>query len=72
MMKQLAGCKRWLAPTAPDAPNHASALELNGEGYFFYHRGAENDGSYHRRSACFDELKFRQDGTIEPVVYTRD
>lgn len=64
--------KGLLAPDAPDAPNHASAIEFNGEWYFFYHRGDVNDGSFYRRSACFDKMVFREDGTIEPIVYSLD
>ncbi len=59
-----------LAPDAPDAPNHASAVEFKGEWYFFYHRGDVNGGSYHRRSACFEKMTFRADGSIEPIVYS--
>ncbi|WP_372796554.1 family 43 glycosylhydrolase [Pontiella sp.] len=64
--------KGLLAPDAPNAPNHASAIEFNGEWYFFYHRGDVNDGSFHRRSACFDKMEFNDDGTIKPIVYTLD
>ncbi|MDF7808358.1 family 43 glycosylhydrolase [Pontiellaceae bacterium B12219] len=71
-LPQYAEMKGLLAPAAPDAPNHASVIEFNGEWYFFYHRGDVNDGSFHRRSACFDKMTFRKDGTIEPVVYTLD
>ena len=61
-----------LAPDAPDAPNHASVIEFNGEWFFFYHRGDVNEGSYFRRSACFEKMTFREDGSIEPIVYTKD
>ncbi len=61
-----------LAPDAPGAPNHASAIEFKGEWYFFYHRGDVNEGTFHRRSACFDKMFFHKDGTIEPVIYTLD
>ncbi len=71
-LPQYAEYKGLLAPAAPDAPNHASAIEFKGEWYFFYHRGDVNDGSFHRRSACFDKMTFREDGTIEPIVYTLD
>jgi beta-xylosidase len=59
-----------LAPNAPNAPNHASAIAFKGEWYFFYHRGDVNEGSFHKRSACYEKMKFREDGTIEPIVYT--
>jgi hypothetical protein len=71
-LPQFAEPKGLLAPDAPDAPNHASVIEFKGTWYFFYHRGDVNDGSFHRRSACFDQMTFREDGTIEPVVYTLD
>jgi len=61
-----------LAPNSPTSPNHASVIEFNGEWYFFYHRGDVNGGSQHRRSVCFEKMSFREDGTIEPIVYTLD
>lgn len=61
-----------LAPDSPRSPNHTSVIEFNGEWYLFYHRGDVNHGSKHRRSVCFEKLTFREDGTIEPVVYTLD
>jgi len=61
-----------LAPNSPDSPNHASVIEFKGEWYFFYHRGDVNQGSSHRRSACYEKMTFREDGTIEPIVYTLD
>jgi arylsulfatase A-like enzyme len=69
-LPQYATFKGELAPFAPSSPNHASAIEFKGQWYFFYHRGDVNSGSGCRRSACFDKMTFRQDGTIEPVVYT--
>lgn len=61
-----------LAPDAPKAPNHASAIEFEGEWYFFYHRGDVNNGSFFQRSSCFDKMHFNEDGTIQPIVYTID
>ncbi|MEP0366333.1 MAG: family 43 glycosylhydrolase [Cyclobacteriaceae bacterium] len=61
-----------LAPNAPKAPNHASVVEYKGQWYFFYHRGDVNGGSFFRRSACFEKMIFREDGTIEPIIYTLD
>ncbi len=58
-----------LAPDAPNAPNHASVIEFKDQWYFFYHRGDVNEGSFHRRSACFEKMVFREDGIIEPIVY---
>lgn len=70
-LPQFAESKGELAPNAPESPNHASAVEFKGEWYFFYHRGDVNgSGSRYRRSACFDKMTFRPDGTIEPIKYT--
>ncbi|MDF7802081.1 carbohydrate-binding protein [Pontiellaceae bacterium B1224] len=59
-----------LAPSAPTAPNHASAIEFNGKWWFFYQRGDVNSGTNHRRSSCVDEMHFNSDGTIQQIVYT--
>ncbi len=61
-----------LAPNSPESPNHTSAIEFNGEWYLFYHRGDVNHGNRYKRSVCFDKMTFREDGTIEPIVYTLD
>lgn len=58
-----------LAPDAPQAPNHTSALEFKGQWYFFYHRGDVNEGSFHQRSACYEKMFFNEDGTIQPIHY---
>ncbi len=71
-LPQYAEMKGELAPNSPSSPNHTSAIEFKGEWYLFYHRGDVNHGSTYRRSACFDKMTFREDGTIEPVVYTLD
>ncbi len=68
-MPEYAALKGGLAPSAPKAPNHASAIEFKGQWYFFYHRGDVNQGTVHRRSACVDKMTFNEDGTIQPVVY---
>ncbi|MDC1470058.1 family 43 glycosylhydrolase [Flavobacteriaceae bacterium] len=61
-----------LAPNSPESPNHTSAIEFNNQWYLFYHRGDVNHGSRYKRSVCFDKMTFREDGTIEPIVYTLD
>jgi hypothetical protein len=71
-LPQYAEFKGVLAPDSPHSPNHTSVIEFNGEWYLFYHRGDVNHGNEFRRSVCFDKLTFREDGTIEPVVYTLD
>ncbi|MDO6769376.1 MULTISPECIES: family 43 glycosylhydrolase [Cellulophaga] len=69
-LPQYAELKGELAPNAPNAPNHTSAIEFKDEWYFFYHRGDVNEGSFHKRSACFDKMSFNKDGTIVPIKYT--
>jgi hypothetical protein len=69
-LPKYATLKGVLAPDAPMAPNHTSVIEFNGEWYFFYHRGDVNEGSFHKRSACFEKMKFQEDGIIDPIVYT--
>ncbi|MDO6802464.1 family 43 glycosylhydrolase [Wenyingzhuangia sp. 1_MG-2023] len=71
-LPQYAMPKGKLAPDAPNAPNHASVIEFKKEWYFFYHRGDVNEGSFHKRSTCFDKMKFREDGTIETIIYAID
>jgi hypothetical protein len=71
-LPQYAELKGELCPNSPSSPNHTSAIEFKGEWYLFYHRGDVNHGSNCRRSACFDKMTFRKDGTIVPVVYTLD
>ena len=71
-LPQYAELKGVLAPNSPRSPNHTSGIEFYGQWYLFYHRGDVNHGSNYRRSACFDKMTFREDGTIEPVVYILD
>ena len=71
-LPEYADFKGELAPNSPDSPNHTSTIEFKGQWYLFYHRGDVNHGNRFRRSACFDKMTFREDGTIEPVVYTLD
>ncbi|MBU3011297.1 family 43 glycosylhydrolase [Polaribacter vadi] len=69
-LPQYATLKGELAPDAPNAPNHASVIEFKNNWYFFYHRGDINDGSFHKRSTCFEKMTFREDNTIMPIIYT--
>lgn len=71
-LPHFATLKGELAPDSPSSPNHTSVVEFNDEWYFFYHRGDVNDGSNHTRSACFEKMTFREDGTIVPIIYTLD
>ena len=71
-LPEYADFKGELAPNSPESPNHTSAIEFNNQWYLFYHRGDVNHGSRYKRSVCFDKMTFREDGTIEPIVYTLD
>lgn len=64
--------KGLLAPDAPTSPNHASAIEFDGQWYFFYHRGDVNSGTNHRRSTCYDKMTFNEDGSLKVIEYTLD
>ncbi|CAH8281490.1 glycosyl hydrolase family 43 [Mariniflexile fucanivorans] len=70
--KPYAEFKGYITVEQRDAPVHMSAIEFKNQWYFFYQRGDVNKGTFHRRSACFDKMTFREDGTIEPIVYTLD
>lgn len=59
-----------ITPAQKDAPAHNSFIEFNNQWYIFYQRGDVNEGTYHRRSACFDKIYFNEDGTIKPIEYT--
>lgn len=52
--------------------NRPAALDFQGKSYFFYHNGALAGGGSHRRSVCLNSLYYRSDGTIEPIVMTRE
>lgn len=54
-----------------EAPVHMSVIEFKGEWYFFYQRGDVNNGSFHRRSACYEKMEFNADGTIKTIEYTK-
>lgn len=54
-----------------EAPVHMSVIEFKGEWYFFYQRGDVNNGSFHRRSACYEKMEFNADGTIKAIEYTK-
>ena len=71
-LPKYADFKGELAPNSPKSPNHTSVIEFNNQWYLFYHRGDVNNGSRYKRSVCFDKMNFREDGTIEPIVYTLD
>lgn len=64
--------KGFITPDQRDAPAHNSVIEFKGKWYLFYQRGDVNEGTFHRRSACFDEIHFNDDHSIVPVIYTLD
>ena len=70
--EQYAEFKGFITKHQKDAPTHMSAIEFKDQWYFFYQRGDVNDGTFHRRSACFDKMDFNEDGTIVPIEYTLD
>lgn len=68
--KKYAEFKGYITPEQRDAPVHMSAIEFKNQWYFFYQRGDVNEGSFFRRSACYEKMIFNQDGTIQPINYT--
>jgi hypothetical protein len=51
--------------------NHQSIIDFKGRSYFIYHNGALSaDAGSFRRSVCVDELKYNNDGTIQPIRMT--
>ncbi|MDR2673736.1 MAG: family 43 glycosylhydrolase [Opitutaceae bacterium] len=50
--------------------SHGSVVEFKGGWYIFYHT-RDLSGKNHRRSVCFDALKFDENGRIIPVRATR-
>lgn len=55
---------------------HPSVNEYKGEWYFFYHDGSYmlngEPGGDCRRQVCVENLHFRKDGTIEPIILTQE
>lgn len=54
----------------------AGIVEFKGQWYMFYHNGAiqrpvDGGGSF-RRSVCVDYMYYNPDGTIKPVIQTRE
>jgi hypothetical protein len=47
--------------------NHHSIVELSGKWYLFYHDAQISGGKTHLRNIKVVELKYRDDGTIEPI-----
>jgi beta-xylosidase len=55
---------------------HPAVIEFKGQWYFFYHDGSTAlngiPGGDCRRSVCLEHLFFNPDGTIQPIVQTRE
>ena len=49
---------------------HQAIVEFNGKSYIFYHNAKLEGGGEFRRSVAVDELRYRSDGTIEPIAQT--
>lgn len=56
--------------TASSDTNHMAVFDFKGKTYFVYHNGMLPGGSGHRRSASVTELKFNEDGSIQPILET--
>ena len=50
--------------------NHPGIIDYKGKTYLFYHNGALPGGHGFNRSVCVDEVKFNNDGTIQPMKMT--
>jgi hypothetical protein len=55
---------------------HPAVIEFKNQWYFFYHDGSTTlkgmPGGDCRRSVCLEYLYFNPDGTIQPIVQTRE
>lgn len=52
--------------------NHHSIVEFKGKWYLFYHDSTLSGGKTHLRCVKVTELKYREDGTIEPISAYRE
>ncbi len=59
-----------MEPTATSNTNHPAVFDFKGKTYFVYHNGSLPGGNGYRRSACITELKFLDDGSVEPMKET--
>ena len=60
-----------LMPTQGNAfTNHPGIIDFKGKTYFFYHNGALPGGGGFTRSVCVEQVKFKSDGTIQPMNMT--
>lgn len=47
--------------------NHPAVIDFKGKTYFIYHNGSLPGGNGGNRSVCIQELKFKEDGSIEKM-----
>ncbi len=59
-----------MQPTATSNTNHPAVFDFQGKTYMIYHNGSMPGGNGYRRVACIAELKFNEDGSVEPVMET--
>ncbi|WP_339248112.1 family 43 glycosylhydrolase [Paenibacillus sp. FSL F4-0243] len=60
----------FLEPTGCST-THGSVVEFKDQWYLFYHNQAIS-GEGNLRSVCIDYLEFNEDGTIKPVIQTKE
>ncbi|MBQ2345884.1 MAG: alpha/beta fold hydrolase [Kiritimatiellae bacterium] len=51
---------------------HGGNIEFKGRSYMFYHNGALPGGGGFKRSACVEEFKWNEDGTIPFIPQTKE
>ncbi len=59
-----------MPPAATSNTNHMAVFDFKGKTYFIYHNGSLPGGSGFRRVACIAEMKFNDDGSIQPIDET--
>ncbi len=52
--------------------NHQAIIEFKGKDYFIYHTGASEGGGEFRRSVAIEHMYYNEDGTIKPIVMTKE
>jgi len=52
----------------PNANNHGSIIEINGNWYVFYHR--HTNGTWYSRQGCVEQIKISPSGSIKQVEIT--
>lgn len=52
--------------------NRPAIIDFRKRSWFLYHNGALKGGGSHRRSVCVDRIYYNEDGTIRPVLMTKE